>query len=85
MTSIEILRFLNIAEKLKCELRHSWTSSNRQESVAEHSWRLCLFTFILKNEFKDYDMDKVIEIALDIYGRQIRSKLIDRSTKKSAL
>ena len=56
MTSIEILRFLNIAEKLKCELRHSWTSSNRQESVAEHSWRLCLFTFILKNEFKDYEM-----------------------------
>ena len=29
--------FLNKIEKLKCNTRHSWTSSGRQESVAEHS------------------------------------------------
>lgn len=36
------IQFLNIAEKLKCEMRHSWLSSGRQESVAEHSWRMGL-------------------------------------------
>jgi len=40
MNPKDIIKFLNVAEKLKCELRHSWTSSMRQESVAEHSWRL---------------------------------------------
>lgn len=36
------IQFLNIAEKLKCEMRHSWLSTGRQESVAEHSWRMSL-------------------------------------------
>ncbi len=36
------IEFLNIIEKLKCNTRHSWTSSGRHESVAEHSWRLAL-------------------------------------------
>lgn len=64
MNSNEIIKFLNIAEKLKCELRHSWTSTNRQESVAEHSWRLCLFSFLLKDELPDYDMNKVMKMCL---------------------
>lgn len=38
----QIIQFLNIAEKLKCEMRHSWLSSGRQESVAEHTWRMSL-------------------------------------------
>jgi putative hydrolase of HD superfamily len=38
----QYIQFLNIAEKLKCEMRHSWLSSGRQESVAEHSWRMGL-------------------------------------------
>ena len=36
----EFLAFLARLEKLKCNTRHSWTSSGRHESVAEHSWRL---------------------------------------------
>ncbi len=33
----KILEFLHIAEKLKRELRHSWLSDGRRESVAEHT------------------------------------------------
>lgn len=64
MNSNEIIRFLSMAEKLKCELRHSWTSTMRQESVAEHSWRLCLFSWILKGQLAEYDMDKVMKMCL---------------------
>ena len=64
MNTRDILRFLNIAEKLKCELRHSWTSTMRQESVAEHSWRLCIFSWLLKEQLPEYDMDKVMKMCL---------------------
>lgn len=40
------LDFLFMTEKLKTELRHCWLSNGqRQESVAEHSWRLALMCF----------------------------------------
>jgi putative hydrolases of HD superfamily len=32
-----ILSVLRLAERLKSELRHSWLSSGRRESVAEHT------------------------------------------------
>jgi putative hydrolases of HD superfamily len=64
MDSATLIRFMAILEKLKCNLRHSWTSSNRQESVAEHSWRLTVFAFLLKDEFPDFDMNKVITMCL---------------------
>jgi putative hydrolases of HD superfamily len=64
MDSKSILQFLSIAEKLKCNLRHSWTSSMRQESVAEHSWRLCVFSWIIGKEFPDYNMDRVLLMCL---------------------
>lgn len=58
------LNFLNIVEKLKCNTRHSYTSSGRQESVAEHSWRLALMAYLLRDEFPDVNMDKVISMCL---------------------
>lgn len=58
------LDFLHIAEKLKCNTRHSYTSSGRQESVAEHSWRLALMAYLVKDEFPDTDMDRVIRMCL---------------------
>lgn len=42
----QIFSFLHKAEKLKCELRHSWLSSGRQESVAEHAWRTSLMALL---------------------------------------
>ncbi|MBR6781397.1 MAG: HD domain-containing protein, partial [Clostridia bacterium] len=58
------LDFLHTAEKLKCNTRHSWTSSGRQESVAEHSWRLALMALLCKNEYPEIDIQKVITMCL---------------------
>lgn len=43
-----ILEVLEIAERLKFELRHSYTSSGRQESVAEHTWRMALMAVLIE-------------------------------------
>ena len=43
-----ILKVLRLAERLKFELRHSYTSSGRQESVAEHTWRMALMSVLIE-------------------------------------
>jgi putative hydrolases of HD superfamily len=43
-----ILDVLTLAERLKFELRHSYTSSGRQESVAEHTWRMSLMAVLIE-------------------------------------
>lgn len=60
----ELLDFLKVAEKLKCNTRHSYTSSGRHESVAEHSWRLALMAFLVKDEFPDINIDRVIRMCI---------------------
>ena len=60
----ELIQFLSVAEKLKCNTRHSWTSDGRHESVAEHSWRLCLMAYLVKDEFTELDMDRVIRMCM---------------------
>ena len=60
----ELLDFLHIAEKLKCNTRHSYTSNWRHESVAEHSWRLALIAFLMKDQIPGVDMDKVLRMCL---------------------
>lgn len=45
---LAILEVLKLAEKLKFELRHSWLSNGRQESVAEHTWRMSLMAVLLE-------------------------------------
>lgn len=42
-----ILDVLRMAERLKSELRHSWLSSGRQESVAEHTWQMTLMAVLM--------------------------------------
>ena len=43
-----ILKVLALAERLKFELRHSYTSNGRQESVAEHTWRMSLMAVLIE-------------------------------------
>lgn len=64
MNAREYLEILHVAEKLKDTPRHCTTSNRRTESVAEHSWRISLMAFLLKHEFKDVDMDKVVDMCL---------------------
>jgi len=60
----EFLGALHIAERLKDATRHCTTSNRRPESVAEHSWRMALMAYFLKDEFPEADMDKVIRMCL---------------------
>lgn len=60
----KMLLFLKDAERLKSVLRHSYCSSGRQESVAEHSWRLALMAFVMEKEFPSVDINKVIRMVL---------------------
>lgn len=64
MDQRQFLNILDTAEKLKDVMRHSYTFGGRRESVAEHSWRLALMAMLLKDEFKDIDIDKVIKMCL---------------------
>lgn len=61
-----LLEFMGIAEKLKCNTRHSWTSSGRKESVAEHTFRLGIFAWLIKDEleFRDLNMERVMQMCL---------------------
>lgn len=60
-----IVKILNLAERLKSELRHSWMSCSRQESVAEHSWRLSLMLVLLEPHLEQpIDMLKALKMAI---------------------
>lgn len=64
MDTREYLEILHVAEKLKDTLRHSATSKGREESVAEHSWRVSLMALLLRHEFPDIDNNKVVAMCL---------------------
>ncbi len=64
MNTRDFLEILHIAEKLKDTPRHCTTSRRRVESVAEHSWRVSLMASLLKEEFPELDMDKVVHMCL---------------------
>ncbi len=64
MNPKKFIEIMSVAEKLKNNTRHSWTSSNRHESVAEHSWRLSLMAYLVKDEFPDVDINKVILMCI---------------------
>ena len=64
MTPREFLDILHVAERLKDTPRHCTTSKRRTESVAEHSWRISLMALLLKGEFPEADMDKVVRMCL---------------------
>lgn len=66
MTPQEVLEILHVAERLKCNTRHCDTSTGRRESVAEHSWRLCLFAMLLEQEpeFRSLDTGRVLRMCL---------------------
>lgn len=45
-----LLEVLRGAEQLKNTIRRCYTSAGRSESVAEHSWRLCLMALVFEAE-----------------------------------
>jgi putative hydrolases of HD superfamily len=59
-----ILDFLRAAEKLKTATRSGWTTAGQPESVAEHTWRLCLMALVLRPSFPDVDFEKLLKICI---------------------
>lgn len=64
MDAKRFLEIVHLAEYLKDEPRHAYTSGGRRESVAEHCWRIGLMAFFLTDEFPQADMNRVIEMCL---------------------
>ena len=64
MNPEKLLSILNTAGKLKTVTRHCDLNESRKESVAEHSWRLALTAMLLRDEFPDTDIDRVIKMCL---------------------
>lgn len=64
MEARELLDALLIAERLKDTTRHCYTSKGRHESVAEHSWMMTLMAYLMKDEFPEANMEKVIEMCI---------------------
>jgi len=60
----DYLEILHVAERLKDTPRHCTTTKRRTESVAEHSWRISLMAFLLRHEFPDVDINKVVDMCL---------------------
>ncbi|WAW11342.1 HD domain-containing protein [Oxalobacter vibrioformis] len=58
------LAFIREAEQLKNVLRSAHTSSGRQESTAEHSWRLCLLALALEDRLAHLDFAKVLQLCI---------------------
>lgn len=59
-----ILEFLRRAEALKTAKRSGWTTAGQPESVAEHTWRLCLMALVLRPAFPDIDLEKLLKICI---------------------
>jgi len=59
-----VLEFLRAAERLKSTTRTGYTSAGQQESVAEHTWRLCLMALVLRPAFPGIDFAKLVKICI---------------------
>src|SRR4030095_6098019 len=59
-----VLEFLRAAERLKSTTRTGYTSTGQQESVAEHTWRLCLMALVLRPAFPAIDFAKLVKICI---------------------
>lgn len=58
------LEFLRQAEKLKDVLRSARSSGGRQESTAEHTWRLCLMAMMLEDGLTGLDFVRVLKLCI---------------------
>jgi 5'-deoxynucleotidase YfbR-like HD superfamily hydrolase len=59
-----ILAFLRAAERLKTVTRSGWTSTGQPESVAEHTWRLCLMAMLLYGRAPGVDLARLLRMCL---------------------
>ena len=59
-----VLAFLRTAERLKVMTRSAYTSAGRSESVAEHSWRVCLMALVLHEHFPEVELGRLLAMCV---------------------
>lgn len=64
MNTTHYLELIHVLESMKRNTRHSWLSDGRRESVAEHSWRLMIMAYFVKDEFPQVDHNKLLLMCL---------------------
>ncbi|MBB6454120.1 putative hydrolase of HD superfamily [Salirhabdus euzebyi] len=66
MNDVEkILQVIKLGEGLKKEIRHSWLSDGRKESVAEHTWRVSLMAILVEKKLKQkIDIEKLLKMIV---------------------
>ena len=64
MSPKEYLAIVHCIAGLKERTRHAWMTSGRQESVAEHSWRMALMAYFLRDAFPTADLTRVLLMTL---------------------
>ena len=84
----KVIRFIKEIENLKSVTRIAWTKTGRRESTAEHSWRLAMLLMVLREDFKDLDIDKAIKMSLvhdlgELYDGDISAKLQNDNDNKA--
>lgn len=77
----QYLRFIQEVELLKGVLRTAWSSKGRQESTAEHTWRLALFAGLMMDEYPELDGKRVLLMCLihdlgELYDGDISAALL---------
>lgn len=80
-----IIKFIAECEKLKDELRHSWSSRGRQESVAEHSWRVAIMLLACEDHLpKNFNILKALKMSLlhdigEVYAKDIHYAEVNKN------
>lgn len=59
-----MLAFLRAAEAIKTVTRTSWTSDGQQETVAGHTWRLCLMAMLFASHDPHLDIGRLLRICI---------------------
>lgn len=59
-----ILAFLRGAERLKSTKRSGWTADGEPETVAAHTWRLCLMALVLADRVPGVDFARLVRICI---------------------
>jgi putative hydrolase of HD superfamily len=59
-----LLDFLRAAERLKSTMRSAHTAAGERESVAEHTWRLCLMAMLVAPAYPAIDLSRLLRICI---------------------
>lgn len=84
---MKYIAFIQETEKLKSVIRTAWSSSGREESTAEHSWRLTLLAGVVLREYPELNARNVLMMCLihdlgEIYGGDISAALLPDADDK---